>query len=439
MKKAIASKYTESIIVIERADWSIDFYDVETGRHYTRRVWYPVHGSDIFVQHRGGFYTIMTEYKGKYDPQAISRYETVSADELKSMTAEIIARRAGKQHADELTWEETTRVYAYAIVCNDADTEATMTAVVNDILQNRAEQPEPTEAAAADMPEPIIYATERTEATEPAPFEAEVQEWETLLIQIEENELIDTRTGESYTDGYRYTLYTVSKFGNLSTHYGLSSSGKTLESCKRAADRMLKKYFNRRTGDIVATGATLEAMHASATDETVHERFKVWAAGLFPAEQDERAAVEAIAADMLEEYGNAEDATNATAYGVFSDMHDGARPDDLEPADVEQMDRLMTYAAEAIARIQQTGEHVGDPLAKYRSVEYLEFDAPRPTYQRAELLAYLGEPDDYDVTAIEHDATAYDPATGRTVWAVDAETLAVIAERHQLQFYAPAF
>lgn len=63
----------------------------------------------------------------------------------------------------------------------------------------------------------------------------------------------------------------------------------------------------------------------------------------------------------------------------------------------------------------------------------------RPTYQRAELIAYLGEPDDYDVTAIEHEATAYDPATGRTVWAVDAETLAAIAERHQLQFYAPAF
>lgn len=64
---------------------------------------------------------------------------------------------------------------------------------------------------------------------------------------------------------------------------------------------------------------------------------------------------------------------------------------------------------------------------------------PRPTYQRAELLAYLGEPDDYDVTAIEHEATAYDPATGRTVWAVDADELAIIAERHQLQFYAPAF
>lgn len=156
-------------------------------------------------------------------------------------------------------------------------------------------------------------------------------------------------------------------------------------------------------------------------------------------ETAERAAVEAIAADMLEEYGNTEDATNATAYGAFADMHDGARPDDLEPADMEQMDRLMMYAAETIATIQQTAEHIADPLAKYRSVEYLEFDEPRPTYQRHELETFLGEPDDYDVSAIEHDATAYDPATGRTVWAVDADTLAIIAERHQLQFYAPAF
>lgn len=227
----------------------------------------------------------------------------------------------------------------------------------------------------------------------------------------------------------------------------------------------------------------------------------------------ERAAVEAIAADMLEEYGNAEDATNATAYGVFADMHDGARPDDLEPADMEQMNRLMTYAAEVIARIQQTAEQAAfearniaivnagkatkelesltvcledgdaeeaetcanwcetaaeaaedaariaaehaskagtetaqeaaetaqEAAEKARELSNSARDAARPTYQRAELLAYLGEPDDYDVTAIEREATAYDPETGRTVWAVDADELAIIAERHQLQFYAPAF
>lgn len=107
-------------------------------------------------------------------------------------------------------------------------------------------------------------------------------------------------------------------------------------------------------------------------------------------------------------------------------VHDGyvyiVREDADEFAAATADAKAEAAAAEAIASIQQTAEQ-----------------DPRPTYQRAELLAYLGEPDDYDVTAIEHEATAYDPATGRTVWAVDAETLAAIAERHQLQFYAPAF
>lgn len=88
---------------------------------------------------------------------------------------------------------------------------------------------------------------------------------------------------------------------------------------------------------------------------------------------------------------------------------------------------------------QEAAETAAEHAKKARELSNIARDATRPTYQRAELLAYLGEPDDYDVTAIEHDATAYDPATGRTVWTVDAETLAAIAERHQLQFYAPAF
>ena len=88
---------------------------------------------------------------------------------------------------------------------------------------------------------------------------------------------------------------------------------------------------------------------------------------------------------------------------------------------------------------QEAAEDAAEHAKKARELSNIARDATRPTYHRAELLAYLGEPDDYDVTAIEHDATAYDAATGRTVWAVDAETLAAIAERHQLQFYAPAF
>jgi len=64
--------------------------------------------------------------------------------------------------------------------------------------------------------------------------------------------------------------------------------------------------------------------------------------------------------------------------------------------------------------------------------------AHAPTYQRYELEAFLGEPDDYDVDAIEAEATAYDPRTGRTVWTAFGDDLAAIAERHELYSYAPA-
>lgn len=160
MKKVLTNEYTDNVTVIERADWSITFYDVETRRHYERRVWYPVHGSDIYVQHRGGFYAVMTEFEGRYNPQAISRYETASAAELEAMAAGIIAHRTGKQYANDLTWEEITRIYAYAVICKDANTADSMYAVVNDILQDSSKQPEKTAEAAALS----AYETARREA-----------------------------------------------------------------------------------------------------------------------------------------------------------------------------------------------------------------------------------------------------------------------------------
>lgn len=508
MKKAITSEYGthNNITVIERANWSISFYDAETGRHYTRRVWYPIFGSTIYVQHRGGFYSIATEYAGKYDPQAISRYETVSADELKSMTAEIIAHRAGKQYADELTWEETTRVYAYAVICNDADTEATMTAIVNGILQNRDEQPEPATIEATEPePEqtgehmPIIYATERTEATEPAPFEAEVQEWDTLLIQIDENELVETRTGERYTDGYRYTLYTVSKFGNLFVHYGFTGHGKTSENCLKAANRMLGKYFNRRTSEVVATGATLEAMHASITDETVYERFKMWAAGLFTDAPDPEptSAARAFIDAYAEAIGDAvtdDDPEARAAYRVARDeIAGGSRSTDQEretvadmleaiaakatettaqqvaelardirydlqlttfgPKDIEEARALTNRYADLTADVMEAlgTSHVCDrtlvciahamEASGYRLTDRDDADQdadPAPLYQRAELDAYLGDySDDYDVDAIEAEATEYDPKTGRRTWRPNVD-LWEVCERHEIAEYRPA-
>lgn len=78
-------------------------------------------------------------------------------------------------------------------------------------------------------------------------------------------------------------------------------------------------------------------------------------------------------------------------------------------------------------------------LAEYEAeAEAFVTAAPAPTYQRYELETFLGEPDDYDVDAIEAEATRYDPKTGRTVWTAFGSDLAAIAERHELYSYAPA-
>lgn len=61
----------------------------------------------------------------------------------------------------------------------------------------------------------------------------------------------------------------------------------------------------------------------------------------------------------------------------------------------------------------------------------------RAVYQRCALEAYLGDyADDYDVSAIEAEATEYDPKTGRTVWTPEAvRDLWSICERHELYSY----
>ena len=63
---------------------------------------------------------------------------------------------------------------------------------------------------------------------------------------------------------------------------------------------------------------------------------------------------------------------------------------------------------------------------------------PEP-YQRHELEAFLGDYlADYDIDAIEDEATEYDPATGRRYWTPEAASdLWSICERHELVSYYP--
>lgn len=171
--------------------------------------------------------------------------------------------------------------------------------------------------------------------------------------------------------------------------------------------------------DRATVAAMVEAIAERWTQD--HERRDLFSE---QAEYEQRAAelaaVEAAAPEALASEGNPEDAVNLIAYTAFADIHDGATPDTYDDNDMEQLERLMGYASEIVRR---DGPAHGIQWA---------------SYQRCELEAFLGEPDDYDVDAIEAEATAYDYSTGRRYWTAFGGDLAAIAERHELYTYAPA-
>jgi len=102
---------------------------------------------------------------------------------------------------------------------------------------------------------------------------------------------------------------------------------------------------------------------------------------------------------------------------------------------LEYIDKRTADAAHAAARALAAAQRATDAANAAADPESLE--EPAPIYQRYELLAYLGDPDAYDVEAIEAEATRY-TADGARVWSAFGEDLAAIAERHELYSYAPA-
>lgn len=160
-----------------------------------------------------------------------------------------------------------------------------------------------------------------------------------------------------------------------------------------------------------------------------------------PEHAKEAALVEAHIYDAMSEEGNAEDATNRAGYAAFMFLHDGAMPDTAE--EFEQLDRCLAVATEIVRRSgsaygidaeqvealeafeARRAQHHAEDLAELAAVPYLEIP-----YQSHELEAYLGEPADFDVQAIEAEATTYTPE-GRRIWKAGID-LAAIAERHAL-------
>ena len=92
------------------------------------------------------------------------------------------------------------------------------------------------------------------------------------------------------------------------------------------------------------------------------------------------------------------------------------------------------YAAHALEYIDKRTADAAHAAARAEEAAARAAAAAAPIYQRYELLAYLGDPDAYNVDAIEAEATRF-TADGARVWAAFGSDLAAIAERHELFAY----
>ena len=140
-----------------------------------------------------------------------------------------------------------------------------------------------------------------------------------------------------------------------------------------------------------------------------------------------------------------EDAARRLVSAYAEAIGDSVTADDPEAIAAHRVARacigLTTATDDDRATVAQMVEAIADrartTVADDAAADPEDLEEPAPIYQRYELLAYLGDPNAYDVDAIEAEATRY-TADGARVWSAFGGELAAIAERHELYSYAPA-
>lgn len=146
----------------------------------------------------------------------------------------------------------------------------------------------------------------------------------------------------------------------------------------------------------------------------------------------ERTASDAVA-QLLEEYA----ATIGTASHEIEENIWQAAYRIAAVEIIPEADRPAGYATatdDDRATVSAMVEAIAD-RARATAADPEDLEEPAPLYQRYELLAYLGDPDAYDVEAIEAEATRY-TADGARVWSAFGDDLAAIAEQHELYQYS---
>lgn len=157
-----------------------------------------------------------------------------------------------------------------------------------------------------------------------------------------------------------------------------------------------------------ATNAERMSAHNSAFAELTAQPWTATA--------EDRAAVDAMV-EAIAQQGDA--AADARAEWSGEGLYRIAWSDGGQKSDPHHYETAEELAADLTSAYQHATE-THQPYAE--RIEY---------YERAELLAYLGEPSDFDLEAIEQEATDTDE-NGARYWTADAEDLAAIAQRNQL-------
>lgn len=200
--------------------------------------------------------------------------------------------------------------------------------------------------------QPTIYTT-KSAKTKNAPL-VTIEPWEKVLVEVRDNEIIDTATDKPYFDGFAATICEVSKFGNLSIYPGRTAYGKTIESCKRSVNRMLRKGYGFELDKVVADGQRIEDMHASFTDTSVYESFRAWCKCLFGIKDGmtddakEAFAIYAYTDYIMGTIDTLDDAVNELAYNAYFAINGKRMFDTVEES--EQMERLLALAEKRVRK-----------------------------------------------------------------------------------------
>ena len=420
------------IDVIERTEYSAHFehFDIDSDRRAywtTRKEWRNADWRNAYVYVNGAYWDLTEDLKA-----TICKNHEVTTEDLRSMVNDAMSRRAYSSDISDYSFEEVSQIRALAVLEDDADMLESWRRVAQTKLTSELENVTTAEPAATDQATATAEAKDAQEAAREAMEEAGEHErkaaeaaWsydtETAAAHAQQAEEAAQRAEQAA----RNASYAADDAGTLEAHEWADMAAEYAAYARRDADRATEtaEANARELEERAEIIAAIEPEDLREYIQTEADRHH-WSPeetresiAFYLASRAARALLDAYA-ETIGETIDADDPEAVAAYRVAHDEMKN-RSHHATTNDREQVAYMVEVIARAFAR---------PDLTKYEAMPFLDI------YQRDELEAYIGAErlGDYDLEAIEHEATAYDPATSRTVWTAGPEELTNICQRHEL-------